>query len=67
MFYVINKEKVTAYIVSVFTVVFLFVMAGVLNPKDNVVETSVEAQNEVKINSEKINNDINTNKTKIDE
>lgn len=67
MFYVINKEKVTAYIVSVFTVVFLFVMAGVLNPKDNTVETSAEAQNEVKINSEKINNDINTNKTKIDE
>lgn len=46
MFYVINKEKLTAYAISVATVVVLFVMAGTLMPKNNTIETSVEVKNE---------------------
>lgn len=57
MFFVINKEKVTAYAVSVFTVVLLFIMAGVVVPKDKTIETSANVQKE-----NQINNSINENK-----
>lgn len=41
MFLVINKEKVYAYIVSVFTIVTLFVMSGILNSNfDKTEQTS---------------------------
>ena len=34
MFFVINKEKVYAYIVSILTIVILFFMSSVLNSSD---------------------------------
>ena len=49
MFFVINKEKLTAYAVSVVTVAVLFVMAGVLMPKTNTIETSAGVQKELPI------------------
>ena len=69
MFYVINKEKLTAYAVSVFTVIILFVMAGVITPKNNAVETSAETQNDASININIVNNEniTNNNKTMINE
>ena len=40
MFFVINKEKVYAYVVSIFTIVILFFMSHVLNSDlSNVEET----------------------------
>ncbi|MBR3249669.1 MAG: hypothetical protein IKF83_03100 [Clostridia bacterium] len=65
MFYVINKEKLTAYAVSVFTVIILFVMAGVITPKNNTVETSAETKNDVSINNQNVNDENNTNSNKI--
>lgn len=57
MFFVINKEKVYAYIVSILTIVTLFFMSHVLN-KDlsNMEETSTNIE---------INSDLNLN-NKID-
>ena len=45
MFFVINKEKVYAYVVSIVTIVILFFMSHVLNSDLNTVEetyTNVE-------------------------
>ena len=44
MFFVINKEKIYAYIVSIITVAMLFVMAGVLTPKEDAAPTSANVQ-----------------------
>lgn len=58
MFFVVNKEKLYAYIVSVFTVVMLLVMASVLMPNNNTVETSANIQRNVimkETNNENIN------------
>lgn len=49
MFFVINKEKLTAYAVSVVTVLVLFVMAGTLMPKNNAIETSAGVQKQIPI------------------
>ena len=38
MFFVINKEKVYAYVVSIVTIVILFFMSHVLNSDLNTVE-----------------------------
>ena len=35
MFFVINKEKVYAYVVSILTIVILFFMSHLLNSDDN--------------------------------
>ena len=48
MFFVINKEKVYAYIVSVFTIVILFFMSHVLN--SDVSDTSQVSGNVEKTN-----------------
>ena len=61
MFYVINKEKLTAYAISVATVVVLFVMAGTLMPKNNTIDASAEIKNENKNNQIEIEeNEINS-------
>ena len=59
MFFVINKEKVYAYVVSILTIVTLFFMSQVLNSDlSNVEETStnvtqnVETQNSLVQNNE---------------
>lgn len=49
MFFVINKDKLFAYVVSVVTVVMLFMMAGIFMPNNNTIETSSNIQkNELK-------------------
>ena len=54
MFFVINKEKLYAYVVSIITVVMLFVVAGMIAPKNNTVETSanIQEQNLIQKNNE---------------
>lgn len=59
MFLVVNKEKLSSYIVSIATVLVLFVMAGVINQEGNTIETSVNIQNEIK-NTTKDRNENNT-------
>lgn len=59
MFLVVNKEKLSSYIVSIATVLVLFVMAGVINQEGNTIETSVNIQNEIKNTT----NDRNENNT----
>ena len=49
MFFVINKEKLSAYIVSIATVLVLFVMAGVVMPTGNTIETSSNIQKQLPI------------------
>ncbi len=56
MFLVINKEKLGSYIVSIATVVILFVMAGTINPNENTIETGVNIQNTI------LNNNIDEKK-----
>lgn len=51
MFFIINKEKLESYIISVATVIILFIMAGSINSNRNVIETSANIQNETNINS----------------
>ena len=64
MFYVINKEKLIAYVISVATVFALFITAGALMPKENVIETSAETQNENQTNNLKVDkNTIYSNVT----
>ncbi len=55
MFLVFNKEKISAYIVSILTVCFLFFIANTIPAKDNSTPTST--------NIEKINNMQNMNNT----
>lgn len=64
MFFVINKEKVYAYVVSIFTIVTLFFMSHVLNSDLSTVEetSSNMEENTVAENSLVSNNFIgNTN------
>ena len=46
MFFVINKEKVYAYIVSILTIVILFFMSSVLN-SDFTTETSANVEQNI--------------------
>ena len=48
MFFVINKEKVYAYVVSILTIVTLFFMSSVLN--SDLKETKVTSSNVETIN-----------------
>lgn len=68
MFFIINKEKLESYIISVATVIILFIMAGSINSNRNVIETSANIQNETNINntnSQKNNVKNNTGNIKI--
>lgn len=49
MFFLINREKLNAYLVSVITVLVLFAMASTINPNKNTVETSANLENENQI------------------
>ena len=57
MFFVFNKDKITAYVVTLFTVVVLFLTASVFEKKEEAIKTSV---NEIKINMVKNNIDENS-------
>lgn len=52
MFFVINKEKVYAYVVSVCTIVTLFFMSGLINSNYEEIE---ETSSNVEVNSATIN------------
>ena len=59
MFFVINKEKVYAYVVSILTIVTLFFMSHILNTDiTGRQETSVNTVNEQNMN---YNNNVNIN------
>ena len=61
MFFVINKEKVYAYVVSILTIVTLFFMSHVLNSDfSNVEETATNIEQNT--NSMSINENTNQNK-----
>ena len=49
MFFIINREKLSAYIVSIATVLVLFVLAGMISPEGNTVETSSNIQKHLPI------------------
>ena len=54
MFWVINKEKVYAYIVSIFTIIILFFMSHVLNSDSSSTEevsTNIEQTNNIQNNT----------------
>ena len=57
MFLVFNKEKISAYIVSILTVCFLFFIASTIPAKENATPTSTNIANS---NENNINNLINT-------
>lgn len=52
-FWVINKEKIYAYVVSIMTIVTLFFMSTMINKDLSVTETS---SNMVNVNEQNINN-----------
>ena len=58
-FLVISKEKVYAYVVSVFTIVTLFFMSSVLN--SDLLDTGETSSNLVEVNNNQniVNNVIN--------
>lgn len=60
MFFVINKEKVYAYVVSILTIVTLFFMSHALNSEiSSVQETSTNIEQNI-INENSVGNSINT-------
>ena len=63
MFFVINKEKVYAYVVSILTIVTLFFMSHVLNSDfSNVEETATNIEQNINSNSNVTNMNLtNTN------
>ena len=65
MFIVFNKEKITAYIVSILTVCFLFFVANSVPEKEKAEPTSVNIQKDNStINNKNMNNTVlhgNTN------
>lgn len=62
MFFVINKEKLNTYFISIITVIVLFVMAGTINPNGSIIETSANLAGEVQ--KDNINEDDDTNNYK---
>lgn len=60
MLLVVNKEKLKSYIVSIATVVILFVMASTIVPNRNTVETGANIQNVISENNME-ENESNTN------
>ncbi len=66
MFFVINKEKIYAYVVSIFTIVILFFMSSVM--KSDMNETEQVSSNYVQnINNETENNIDNKTSNTISE
>lgn len=71
MLFVINKEKVLAYAVSVITVVILFCATNILNEnskKENIITTSTNIKIEnIKNDNSSLNNENNGNNMNINE
>ena len=63
MFFVINKEKIYAYVVSIVTVIMLFCMANLIVKNTDTIQTSTNTINEIPANNVKLeeNNVILTN------
>ena len=49
MFFVINREKLYSYMISIITVIMLFCITGMLTMKNNSVETASNIQNQESI------------------
>ncbi len=63
MVYLFNKDKLVSYIVTVFTIVVLFLTASVLKTENESIQTSV---NESKINTVQVEkNDDDNEKNEI--
>ena len=59
MFFVINKDKVYAYIVSILTIVVLFFMSGVLNYDfDEVEQVSVNIEEDMDTQNDLVSNNV---------
>lgn len=57
MFFVINKEKVYAYVVSIFTILTLFFMSHILNSDlSTVEETSINIEQNVNMQNSLVSN-----------
>ena len=63
MFFVIEKEKLSAYIVSIATVLSLFIIAGAANPNTNTIETGANVLREMETNNTSIIKDNEENKS----
>ena len=61
MFFVVNREKLYAYIVSIATVVMLFIMAGVLTPDNDTMEASANIQENIVMQKQINDNTNNSN------
>ena len=55
MFFILNKQKIYTYLVSVVTVVLLFCAASTMNPKQNTIQTSTSSNEIVTVKDLKIN------------
>lgn len=61
MFFVINKEKIYAYVVSIVTIVILFFMSHVLNSDLNTVEeTYINVEQSTNSENNTQNNELST-------
>lgn len=66
MFFVINKEKVYAYVVSILTIVTLFFMSHVLNSEmSSTQETSTNVEQNITQNEENQRNAIMENNSNL--
>ena len=68
MFFVINKEKVYAYVVSILTIVILFFMSSVLNSDFTSEKTSADIKqniNNVNLNTQNSGGALVENDNKI--
>lgn len=67
MFFVINKEKVYAYVVSILTIVTLFFMSHILNSDlSSVEETSTNVEQNINITNTTNENIAPNNETKME-
>lgn len=64
MFFIFNKDKITAYIVTVFTVMALFFTASVFEKNEETIQTSV---NENTIINDTFENNVIENNEIINE
>ena len=58
MFFVFNKDKITAYVVTVFTVMALFLTATIFNKEQESIQTSINESKEIILNKIEENNVI---------
>ncbi len=65
LFFIINKEKIYAYVVSIMTIVTIFLMTSIMNSK--IEDTEEVSTNNIENNSTIENNEENTQNSAIGE